>query len=148
MGIFETLRVVMRNRIVDSGIVDSDRYQREYGNVPDNAVGYYIRETLIDMGRVEPSQNTELQTILCEYDVIVNQNWLNPTVTAHGIADKLREEFNVKNPEKIKVELPDMPNVTAWIREPVTCKAAEPDVGFYRLPVLVYVECLVRYGEV
>ena len=148
MGIFETLRRVMRDRIIDNGIVDNNRYQREFYNVPDEAIGYYIRETLIDMGRVEPSQNTELQTILCEYDVIVDQKWLNPTVTAHGLADKLRAEFNVKNPEKIKVELPDMPNVTAWIREPVTCKAAEPDVGFYRLPVLVYVECLIRYGGV
>ena len=147
MGIFETLRVVMRNRIVNSGIVDNDRYQREYSNVPDNAVGYYIRETLIDMSRVEPSQNTELQTILCEYDVIVSKNWLNPTVTAHGIADKLREEFNVKNPEKINVELPDMPNVQAWIREPVSCNAAKQEEDFYVLPVLVYVECLVSWGK-
>lgn len=148
MGIFETLRTVMRNRITSNGIVDDNRYQREFYNVPDGAVGYYIRETLIDMGRVEPSQNSELQTILCEYDVIVEKKWLNPTVTAHGLADKLRAEFNVKNPEKISVDLPDMPNVQAWIREPVTCKAAESDGEYYRLPVLVYVECLIRYGEV
>lgn len=144
MGIIETLRVVMRNRIINAGIVEEDRYQREFYAVPDSAIGYYIREVLIDMGRTEPTQTSELQTVLCEYDVFVSKQWLNPTVTANGIADKLRDEFSVKNPAKINIELPDLPNVQAWVRDPVSSSAAEQDGDYYRLPVLVYVECLIR----
>jgi hypothetical protein len=145
MGIIETLRVVMRNRIINAGIVEEDRYQREFYTVPDSAIGYYIRETLVDMGRTEPTQTSELQTVLCEYDVIVSKQWLNPTQTADNLVEKLRTEFNVKDTEKINIALADHPNVQAWVREPVTTAAAEVDGEWYRLPVFVYVECLIRW---
>lgn len=143
MGIIETLRIAMRNRIINAGIVTQDEYQREFYEAPDVS-SYYIRETLIDMGRTEPTQTSELQTVLCEYDVIVSRQWLNPTVTAYNLAEKLRAEFNVKDPEKIKIELTDLPNAQAWVREPVSCKAAEQDGDYYRLPVMIYIECLIQ----
>ena len=143
MGLFESLRVTMRNRIIAAGIVTQEQYQREFYEAPDVS-SYYIRETIVDMGRTEPSQATELQTVLCEYDVIVSRQWLNPTLTADNIAEKIRTEFNVKNPAKITINLPELPEVTAWVREPVTTAAAEQEGDYYRLPVFVYVECLIR----
>lgn len=143
MGLFESLRVTMRNRIIAAGIVTQEQYQREFYEAPDVS-SYYIRETIVDMGRTEPSQATELQTVLCEYDVIVSRQWLNPTLTADNIAEKIRAEFNVKNPAKIAINLPELSEVTAWVREPVTTAAAEQEGDYYRLPVFVYVECLIR----
>lgn len=143
MGIIETLRIAMRNRIINAGIVAQDEYQREFYEAPDVS-SYYIRETLIDMGRTEPTQTSELQTVLCEYDVIVSRQWLNPTATADNLAEKLRAEFNVKDPEKINIELPGLSNVQAWVREPVSTEAAAQEADYYRLPVMIYVECLIQ----
>lgn len=142
MDIIETLRVTMRNRIIGAGIVPQDQFQREFFEAPD-VTSFYIRETLIDMGRTEPSQTSEMLTVLCQYDVIVNKNWLNPTVTAYNLAEKIRWEFHIKDPEKIKITLPDQPNVQAWVSSPVSYAAAEQDGDWYRLPVMVYVECLI-----
>lgn len=133
----------MRRRIVGvAEIVPQDQFQREFEEAPD-VNSYYIRETLIDMGRTEPSQTSELQTVLCEYDIIVSRNWLNPTATADNLVEKLRAEFNVKNPDTLNITLPDRPDVQAWVREPVSSAAAEQDGDWYRLPVFVYVELLI-----
>ena len=146
MDIIESLRIEMRKRIFAANIITSEQYQEEFKRVPDEVgTSYYIRETVIDMGITEPSQTSELQTVLCEYDVIVNRKWLNPTVTASNIVEKFRAEFNVKDPEKINIVLPDMANVQAWVREPVTTAAAEQESDWYRRPVFVYVECLVQW---
>ena len=142
MGLIESLRIVMRNRIIAAGIVTQDQYQREFYEAPDVS-GFYIRETLIDMGRTEPSQTSELQTVLCEYDIFVPSEWLNPTQTADNLVEKFRAEFNVKDTEKINIVLADHPNVQAWVREPVTTAASEVEGEWYRLPVFVYVECLI-----
>ena len=143
MDIIEQLRVEMRKRIIEkAGIVTQDQFQREFFEAPDTN-SFYVRETLVDMGRTEPSQTSELQTVLCEYDVIVHRNWINPTVTAYNVFEKLRTEFFVKDPEKIKIILPDAENVQAWVREPVSSAAAEQDGDWYRLPVFVYVELLI-----
>lgn len=142
MGLIESLRITMRNRIIAAGIVTQDQYQREFYEAPDVS-GFYIRETLIDMGRPEPSQTSELQTVLCEYDIFVPSEWLNPTQTADNLVEKFRAEFNVKDVEKINIALADHPNVQAWVREPVTTAASAVDGEWYRLPVFVYVECLI-----
>ena len=143
MGILETLRVEMRRRIINAGVIPQDQYQREWHEAPD-VDNFYIRETVIDMGRSEPSQSGLLQNVLCEYDIFVNEKWLNPTLTADNIAEKLQAEFDVKSPEKIKITLPDWDNVQAWVSEPVYREAAEQDSGWYKLPVLIHVECLIR----
>ena len=145
MDIIESLRIAMRKRIFAAEIIPPEHYQEEFKNVPDEVGNsYYVRETVIDMGRIEPNQTSELQTVLCEYDVIVSEGWLNPTVTASNIVEKIRSEFNVKKPDKINITLSDQPETQAWVREPVTTAAAEQDSGWYRLPVFVYIECLIR----
>lgn len=144
MDIIESIRIAMRNRIVGDGkICLQKQFQEEFEKVPDDAGNFYIRETVLDMGRSEPSQATELQSILCEYDIIIHRLLLNPTLTAYNCVEKFRTEFNVKDTEKINIALADHPNVQAWVREPVTTAAAEVEGEWYRLPVFVYVECLI-----
>lgn len=144
MDIIESVRIAMRNRIVgDDKICSQKQFQKEFNNVPDDAGNFYIRETVLDMGRSEPSQATELQSILCEYDIIIHRLLLNPTLTAYNCVEKFREEFNVKDPEKVNIELAEQENAQAWLREPVTCKAPEQDGDYFRIPVLIYVDCLI-----
>lgn len=145
MDIIESLRSEMRKRIFAADIIPPEQFQEEYKPAPDEG-NYYIRETIIDMGRTEPSQTSELQTVLCEYDIIVHSKWvLNPNIVIGNLVEKLRAEFNVKDPEKINITLADQPNVQAWVREPVTTAATEVDGDWLRRPVFVYVECLVQW---
>lgn len=144
MDIIESIRIAMRNRIVgDDKICSQGQFQKEFNNVPDGAGNFYIRETVLDMGRSEPSQATELQSILCEYDIIIHRLLLNPTLTAYNCVEKFRTEFDVKDPEKVNIVLAEQENAQAWVREPVTCKAPEQDGDYFRIPVLVYVDCLI-----
>ena len=144
MDIIESLRSEMRKRIFAAEVIEPKRYQEEFKPAPDEG-NYYIRETIIDMGRTEPSQTSELQTVLCEYDIIVHSKWvLNPNIMIGNLVEKLRAEFNVKDREKISITIADQPNVQAWVREPVTTAAAEQESDWYRRPVFVYVECLIR----
>lgn len=144
MDIIESLRSEMRKRIFAAEVIEPEKYQEEFKPAPDEG-NYYIRETIIDMGRTEPSQTSELQTVLCEYDIIVHSKWvLNPNIVIGNLVEKLRAEFNVKDPEKINITLADQPNAQAWVREPVTTAATEVDGDWLRRPVFVYVECLIR----
>ena len=141
MDILESLRYEMRRRIVSvAGIVTQDQYQREWYNAPDN-VDLYIRETVMEYSREEDSQASELITALCEYDVFLKKkSFINPMATASDIAAKLIEEFNVKNPEKITI------NLDGWTGG-VSASVARYNYGspakedeLFRFPVLIYVE--------
>jgi hypothetical protein len=144
MDVIESIRIAMRHRIVGDGkICSREQFQEEFGNVPDEAGNFYIRETVLDMGRSEPSQATELQSVLCEYDIIIHRLLLNPTLTAYNCVEKFRSEFNVKDPEKVNIELAEQKNAQAWVSEPITCKAPEQDGDYFRIPVLIYVDCLI-----
>jgi hypothetical protein len=145
MDIIESVRIAMRQRLFAADIIPPEQFQEEYKPAPDGG-SYYIRETVIDMGRTEPSQASELQTVLVEYDIIAHSKWLlNPLVTVGNIVENIRAEFNVKDPEKINVALPDHPTVQAWLRDPVTTSASEQDGDWWRRPVMIYVECLIRW---
>ena len=144
MDIIESVRIAMRQRLFAADIIPAEQFQEEYKTAPDDG-SYYIRETVIDMGRTEPSQTSELQTVLVEYDIIAHSKWLlNPLVMVGNIVEKIRTEFNVKDPEKINIVLPDHQNVQAWLKEPVTTSASEQDGDWWRRPVMIYVECLIR----
>lgn len=141
MDILESLRYEMRRRIVNvAGIVTQEQYQREWYNAPDNA-DLYIRETVMEYSREEDSQASELITALCEYDIFLKKkSFINPMATASDIAAKLIEEFNVKNPEKITI------NLDGWTGG-VSASVARYNYGspsqedeLCRLPVLIYVE--------
>lgn len=140
MNIIESLRYEMRRRIiVVAGIVDQDSFQREWSDAPKSDL--YIRETVMEYSREEDSQYSELLTVLCEYDVFVRDKaFINPMASASDTAAKLLEEFNVKNPEKINI------NLDGW-SENVVATVARYNYGnptqeetLARIPVLIYVE--------
>ena len=140
MNIIESLRYEMRRRIiVVAGIVDQDSVQREWYDAPKSDL--YIRETVMEYSREEDSQCSELLTVLCEYDVFVRDKaFINPMASASDTAAKLLEEFNVKNPEKINI------NLDGW-SENVVATVARYNYGnptqeetLARIPVLIYVE--------
>lgn len=140
MDIIESLRYEMRRRIVNvAGIVTQEQYQREWHNAPKSDL--YIRETVMEYSREEDSQSSELLTVLCEYDVFVRDKaFINPMASASDTAAKLLEEFNVKNPEKINI------NLDGW-SENVVATVARYNYGtptqeetLARIPVLIYVE--------
>ena len=147
MDIIESLRVELRNRIItQQEIIPVEQFQREFQDAPART-DFYIRETLLDFGRTEPTQTAILLTVLCQYDIFVYEKWPNPSQTAYNLGAKLLEEFNVKNPEKANITLADWPNVQAWVREPPRYESTGKDETFYRLPVQIYIELLIRTDD-
>jgi hypothetical protein len=144
MDIIESLRVELRNRIISQQeIIPPEQFQREFQEAPART-DFYIRETLLDFGRTEPTQTSEMLTVLCQYDIFVYEKWPKPSQTAYNLGAKLLEEFNVKDPAKLNITLADWPNTQAWVREPPRYDATSKDETFYRLPVQIYVEILIH----
>lgn len=147
MDIIESLRVELRNRIItQQEIIPPEQFQREFQEAPART-DFYVRETLLDFGRTEPTQTAVLLTVLCQYDIFVYEKWPNPSQTAYNLGAKLLEEFNVKDPAKANITLADWPNVQAWVREPPRYESTGKDETFYRLPVQIYIELLIRTDD-
>jgi len=139
MDVMESVRFAMRGRIVPD-IVGQNNFQRE-GDIAPQHAGYYIRETVMEYRREENFQSSELITVLCQYDVFVQEKSF-PSLTgkAYEIGSLLLAEFNIKDASKIDIVLDGWSiGVSASVSSLKYGSASQED-QFYRLPVMIYIE--------
>lgn len=145
MDVVESIRYAMRKRIAGN-IIDISEYQREGYDAPKED-SCYIRETVMEMSREEDSQASELVTVLCEYDVFVRKkDYSNVTAKLSDVASKILDEFNIKNPSKIDIDISEWGSAKAWVSS-YNYESISQEEELWRLPVMIYVEARITSGN-
>lgn len=143
MDVIEALKLSMRQRIVPDIIPASD-YQREWTTAPQSAK-IYVRETFREETREEPSQVSELITVLCEYDIFVrNGAYPDPMRAATDIGAKILSRFYVKDPRRVNIPILGYNELVIGSVSRYSYGTPTQEQELFELPVLIYVELLVR----
>ena len=135
--IMTTLQNSAVKRVINAGIFDSEEIQRENTAAPD--VLPYCSVTVIASGEWEgESQTRKDKNVIVEFDVYTRE--MSNTQLARGLAYAIEREFGIKDAVKRTIALPGWNGVSATVATFSRGAAStESDRGFYRLPVILYV---------
>lgn len=138
MPVIEELRYALRRRLFDNNIVSANEFQAEGKNAPQGA-GFYVRETINTLDVTENFQNGILHQFLVTYDIFASrQVYSGITSKLYSAADVITREFTA-TPDRNIIDLPDLPNCTAYLERLVQFGSLNQEADLFHLPVQIYI---------